>query len=108
MSYDVSLTIDTGGKEPREVVDCGNYTYNVAPMFAKALGGNGLRDLHGEAAWKVIPKLEVAVSQMQEHANDYRQLNPPNGWGDYDGALAWLQGILASCKENPKCIIRIS
>ena len=36
MSWDVYLTIDTGIEE-REVIDIGNYTYNVAPMYKKAI-----------------------------------------------------------------------
>lgn len=108
MSYDISLNIDTGGRYPATIVDCGNYTYNVAPMFARALGGKGLNDIDGEEAWKVIPKLEHAIEHMGTHAADYRELNPPNGWGNYDGALEYLRGVLKACKENPKCTIRIS
>lgn len=108
MSYDFALEIDTGGQMPATVADCGNCTYNVAPMFYKALGEGGINKLHGEEAWKVIPKLEHAIEHMEAHAADYRELNPPNGWGNYDGALEYLRGILKACKEHPKCTIRIS
>lgn len=107
MSYDVSLAIDTGGDSMRDVVDCGNMTYNVGPMFVRALGGKGLRDLHGFEAWKILPKLKAAVEHMETQPSIYTALELANGWGNYKGALEYLEGIYKECVRNPKCTIRV-
>jgi hypothetical protein len=107
MSYDVSLAIDTGAPTLTHVVDCGNYTYNVGTMFRKALGGKGLYDLNGVEAWKVIAKLRLAVDTMRRNRDEYEALNPENGWGNYEGALEYLVGILKECEQHSKCVILI-
>lgn len=105
MSWDISLTINTGIKE-REIVDCGNYTYNVSDMYVKAMG-KSLSDLHGKKAKDVIPLLKTGVKAMLTDPIEMKKLSPENGWGDYDGALEYLQGILKACEENPECIVRV-
>lgn len=105
MSYDVSLVINTG-KQMHEVVEVGNYTYNVGPMFYKALGV-GLGDLEGVVASEAIPRLRAAVADMVDNPVPYEAMNPSNGWGDYAGALRYLRKLLECCEENPLCTIHV-
>jgi hypothetical protein len=113
MSYDVSLTINTG-KADHEVVDCGNYTYNVSPMYRKAfplatkgiqLGINCLHDMRADAAAEI---LNVAIDAMVQNKEEYIALNPSNGWGNYDGALSFLCNIRSLCLIHPLCTVKIS
>lgn len=111
MSYwtSVYMTVDTGGAEPRyvELVEVGNYTSNVAGMWATALGF-GLADLSQKNAGASLPSLQRAVAAMEANPTRYEEMNPPNGWGDYQGALSYLRRLRDACAEHPKATIRIS
>ena len=108
MSYDVYMVVDTGGTEPAYVTESRNYTYNVSPMFRAALGGKGLNDLQGLSGAEAAVKLTSALAFMVGHRDEMVALNPENGWGDYNGALRFLEGILEDCLKHPKAQVRIS
>lgn len=110
MSYWVYLEIDTGAPEGEwpDAVEIGNMTSNVSPMWAKALGGVRLRDFHHVNAGEAAPKLAEAVKAMEADPDGYEEMNPPNGWGDYDGALGFLRDLAEACAKHPKCRIRVS
>ena len=105
MSWSVHLNINTGIEE-REVVYIGNYTYNVAPMYAKAMGITP-SDLDGKKCSEVIPILRKGVLNMTENPRMYKVMNPPNGWGEYESALKFLEEIYKACVNNPKCKIEV-
>lgn len=108
MSYDVHFEIDTGGEEPVEIAEY-NYTYSCAPMFQLALGGEGINELGGCAGdW--IEHLERAVNHMVHPDNEaiYKSMNPSNGWGDYYGAVGFLNNLLDAARCHPKTTIRVS
>jgi uncharacterized protein (DUF2235 family) len=109
MSYDISLEIDTGAPDGEwaEVVEIGNCTSNVSPMWRKALGVS-LSDFHQVNAAEAAPKLADAVKAMESDPAGYRAMNPPNGWGDYEGALAYLRKLAEACARHPKCRIWVS
>ena len=100
MSYGVRLTATV----PTTVHEAG-ITSNLGPMFRQALG-YGLKDLPTDATACIEP-LERAVHDMIVSPDTYRELNPPNGWGDYDGALTFLQRLLQACREYPNAAVEI-
>lgn len=108
MSYDIYLDIDTGAGEPQTVVEIGNYTSNAAPMWREALGGRRLRDYHGAPCSEAAGPLADAVKRMEADPDKYRGMNPPNGWGDYEGALRYLRTLAEACAEHSKCTIYVS
>jgi hypothetical protein len=110
VSYDVTLSVDTGGKEPAYLTDVldENYTYNVSPMFYDALGEGGLNGLHGMDAGEAAKKVQIAIALMTRDQAKYEAMNPSNGWGDYHGALRFLRAIGTACTENPKARVVIS
>ncbi len=113
MSWYAYVTIDTGGEGRAVVEEIGNCTYNLAPMFDKAFNFDygeypGLRGLHELGAHGAILILKNAVAKMKANSGEYRKLNPPNGWGNYEIALEYLEAILAACVEHPKGTIEIS
>lgn len=107
MSYDVWLTIDTGGPNPALVAEIGNCTSNVSPMWADALG-RSLGQYDGAIAAYALPDLRAAVACMEDDPAHYRAMDPVNGWGDYEGALDYLRRLVVACAANPKATIRIS
>jgi len=109
MSYDFEMFIDTGGQELRALAgyDNLNYTYNVSPMFCKAFGPNGIHVLAEQKGKKCIPKIIKAIKDMKKNSKAYKELNPANGWGCYEGALVTLKTLLKWCVENPKATLVI-
>lgn len=103
MSYDIKLV----DKNNNKTMDIGNYTYNVNPMYKKALGSS-LSDLHGKSTKEVLNLLENGVIDMKYHKEDYKKLNPVNGYGNYKGALEFLERLYHGCKKHFKSYIYIS
>ena len=103
MSYDISIH----AMRETQVFDT-NYTYNVSGMFRKALGGDGINDLHGKKCKDCIKPLQDAVKHMEENPKEYEMLNPSNGWGNFAGAYKVMQELLQSCIENPAGKISIN
>lgn len=60
-----------------------------------------LADLHDRRCGDLVPLLEAAVDHMAANPEVYRAINPPSGWGDYDGALRYLAGIECWCRAHP-------
>ena len=106
MSYWVSLCINTG-KENKEVVDIGNMTSNIAPMYYDAFGKDW-KFINNQKCKDIIGFIEEAYLKMENNPDKYKAMNPSNGWGNYEGALEYLKSILKECEENPNCIISIS
>ena len=44
---------------------------------------------------------------MIEYEEEYRELQPSNGWGTYDGLLAKLKDLRNCCENNPDGIIEV-
>ena len=108
MSYDVGLYMHTG-KQEVEVVDCGNYTYNVSPMLQLAFDEDtGINVLEGSLAQDCIGGLNKAIKHMQDFPTAHMALSPSNGWGSYEGCMRWLRNILSYCEQHPLATLRIT
>ena len=44
-----------------------NYTYNVSPMFRKALGEDGINQFHNKKAGDCIATLEKGIKEMENN-----------------------------------------
>lgn len=106
MSYDIRLVINTGGERPAAVTDYRGPTYNLGPMFALALG-EPIGGLRGQIAVNIIPTLQQAIKSMKRSPAKFKKLNPPNGWGNYEGALESLCWLLEVCQEHPLATVEI-
>lgn len=107
MSYDIWMEMDTGGEEPAQVDEVGNYTCNCSPMFRKALGGISLSELDGRAGGEVAEQVSTGVKAMIDDPATYEAMNPTNGWGDYESALDYLKRLALACRRHPKARIRV-
>ena len=112
MSLDIWLhmEIDTGYSEliSIDLGDNMNMTHNVAPMWRLARCFDALYESKGKLAGEVLPELKAALIDMQNYPAKYKELNPPNGWGDYDSAMYFLSQVIDNFKKYPKAIISVS
>lgn len=102
MSWDVILENNDDFSE----IDVCNYSYNVSPMFKKA--GLNFVELNERNATEVSRILTDVIIRMTEKPNDYRELNPSNGWGTYEGAIGFLAKIIKQCLLYPQYSVKIT
>lgn len=107
MSYDIWLTIDTGGESPVEISDTWwNYTSNVSAMWRAA--GVDLAEHDGKLAGDVAQELALAIVELQEHPAKYRAMDSPNGWGTYDNLVPALIRLLDTYTLHPRATVVVS
>lgn len=85
-----------------------NITHNVSPMWRKAEIFDELYKSNGKQPKEIVEQLEQGLFMMQIHSEDYKSLNPKNGWGDYKNAVQFLSEVIESCKLYPEAKIKIS
>lgn len=106
MSYDIWLSIDTGGPEPAYVGKDWNYTSNCGPMWRAA--GADLADFHGKTAGECLPILEKAIAELRANPAKYIAMNPANGWGSYDSLVPALGELADTFSRHPKATVEVS
>jgi hypothetical protein len=113
MSLDIELYIkceDAGDGEEHchTLPGCDwNYTHNVSDMWREAGCYEALYESNDKRAREILPDLQKAVQAMTDDPEKYKDMNPPNGWGDYSSALSWLQEIRSACERYPNARIWI-
>jgi hypothetical protein len=78
-----------------------NYTYNVASMWYDCYPDKGIREIYGaqgSVALKILRKLR---EHMEDNAERLREMEPDNGWGSFDGALEFINKLIAASLRNP-------
>ena len=104
MSLDVSIS----AKREMIIYDT-NITYNLADMYYKCIDKEkGFKKLNGMNCKEALPIINNAIQDMLNNADEYRKLNPKNGWGSYEGLLSNLQEMRNCCENNLDGIIDIS
>lgn len=89
----------------------GNITHNLAPMAAKAGVYDAMwrPDEHGlKLAGQLIEPLKAGLEALRANPAEFRELNPANGWGDYDGLVRFVTNYLAACEANPHATVSVS
>ena len=104
MSWDISLKEKQSADV--EVIEVGNYTYNVSKMYIEAIGKT-LGEFHEMQSLDAVETLRSGVVEMISNPDKYRAMNPVNGYGNYEGALKYLQTFLHECEKNPNSIIEV-
>lgn len=104
----LEITVDTGGEEPF-VADLWqrNITTNLAAMWTRAGMAGAFRDADKRLAGALLPQLEAGVAAMLNDPLAFEKLNPPDGWGNYEGALKFAQSYRDACRRHPKATVRI-
>ncbi len=93
--------------------DWDGMTYNLTPMFAEAGFYELLfRGLNGRGKLvttdELLPVVCAGYADMVASPQKYRAMNPPNGWGDYEGALKFTQQLRDACERYPGAIVEVS
>lgn len=106
MSFGLDIeTHDVYGK-PLCVDVVNGHTYNLTPMWAKALpeviGEIGTsRALDGWCTSELIPHLDKGVVDIIANAEEYRELKPSNGRGNYEGFREIFLKFAELCHKHP-------
>lgn len=79
----------------------------LMPMYTKAMGFS-LFEFNGKDAGDCVNALAFGIGNMAREPEEYKKLNPANGWGDYDVALAFLRLMEHTCRQHPLCRVRVT
>lgn len=104
---DIEITHPDGYVTTIEVVD--GHTYNLTPMWRKAINlptFQSTRDMDGRTCADFAPALARGLLDAGSKSSEYRELDPPNGWGDYDGFLEILVRFTRLAYEHPTGVLR--
>ena len=91
------------------------YSRNITHNLGKMADAAGIY----EALWRpeevgftkakdLIAPLEKGLAKLKEKPDHFKELNPPNGWGNYEGLVDFVEEYLAKCKELPEANVRVS
>lgn len=81
-----------------------NLTYNLSPMLWAA-GMPPWKEFIGMRAGDAGSIWQAVVDELQDDPDKYKELNPANGWGDYDGAVEVLTALAAACMQHPDATV---
>jgi len=105
----VSLDVHLEAVRPTEVY-WRNITHNLAPMAREA----GIYDVlwrpeevGATKAKQLVMGLALGLSALEADPDHFRQWNPENGWGSYEGLVEFVREYLAACVENPDADVRV-
>lgn len=56
----------------------------------------------------LIEPLENGLKQLRDDPERYKVHNPENGWGNYEGLVAFVADYLGACRRYPEATIRVS
>lgn len=59
-------------------------------------------------AVQLIEPLEAGLALLQSEPDRFREFNPPNGWGTYEGLVDFVADYLNACKEHPDATVEVS
>lgn len=65
-------------------------------------------ELAGIRAGDLGEKVLMVVTQLRERPTHFKQWDPPNLWGDYDGLLATFESFLRSIEAHPDARLGVS
>jgi hypothetical protein len=115
MSLDINLVVT----QPVSIYS-NNITHNLGVMASAVTLDSGMNpeltlydvlwrpDEHGfQQALDIVDLLEQALEIMERDCDRLHELNPENGWGDYDGLVRFVRDYLRACEANPQAVIEV-
>jgi hypothetical protein len=112
----MSLDIDLMVVQPVSVYEA-NITHNLGKMADAVVLDNGKTlyqvlwrpDDHG---WKfardISDMLDAGWNILLSDPERFKQFNPENGWGSYDGLVNFVYKYRNACWDNPDAELRVS
>lgn len=113
MSLDVYLEIgpcEHCGREAEAVWDY-NITHNLNKMADEAGIYFALwrpEEIGITKAKQLIEPLGDGLKKLLENPTKYKEHNPSNGWGDYDGLVRFVTEYIKACGQYPDANVRAS
>jgi hypothetical protein len=104
MSLDIWLEVpDKYSNDGYWMTEDLNVTYNLTPMFRLAFDGPSMAELliKYPTAKSSIRPIRRGIQYMLDNPDECIKLNPPNGWGNYDIALEFLNDALEYAERYP-------
>jgi hypothetical protein len=85
-------------------IELGSITYNLSPMLREAgmppwATFDGLTASEASHIWRNVRE------KLLGDPDHYKTLNPPNGWGTYDGLVAQLDIMIEQCIRHPRLTV---
>jgi len=105
MSLDVYLLVT----KPVPIYEA-NVTHNLNGMAEEAGIYKHLwrpDELGITKASELIAPLTDGLSLLESDPARFNALNPPNGWGSYEGLCRFVRNYLNACRENPDADIDV-
>lgn len=59
-------------------------------------------------AHQLIEPLRQGLHELKLNPDLYKQFNPKNGWGSYDGLVKFVEAYLNACYEYPDADVNVS
>jgi hypothetical protein len=82
-----------------------NITYNLSPMWNEIYPVDRyMVDIDGMSGEQSLPKLQYALDKLRSEKDHFEKLNPPNGWGTYQGFVEAIERLIDIAKDHPKGI----
>ena len=88
-----------------------NITHNLNKMAMKAGVYKALwrpEEIGITRAGQLVDPLSKGLNVLIKNPEKFKKLNPINGWGSYDGLLAFIEAYLEACKNYPDAYIEVS
>jgi hypothetical protein len=83
-------------------------THNLVPMAKEAGLYNFLwhpEEIGISLASQLIDPLEEGIIRLKATPEKFKKLNPPNGWGSYEGFVKFCESVLRVCRNYPDSTI---
>lgn len=116
MSADLWLSYEAGGECEDE--ECQflhsfqvfniNVTYNLSPMLRKCGWKWDRERLDGKKAADIAEAVEATLIKLKADPEKFREMNPPNGWGTYDGLVEQWERFSRAVAHYPDAIVGTS
>lgn len=87
---------------------CRSYDRETKEWREEQCNNWGLGLIHEAPASEAAGILAAAVERMAASPEEYKPMEPDNGWGDYEGALEFLRWVAEMAAKHPATTIRIS
>lgn len=114
MSYDVTFRIGPqipcpacghSALKSGEELFSANHTSNTSRMWRMA--GCDLIKFHGKRAHELTTCLRDAIQVIATNQEEYKLLEPENGWGTVLSTLKFLKSVCTACDMYPDAVLEI-
>lgn len=79
-----------------------SYTYNVSQMWYEIYPeSKGMIDIDGMQGADAYNRLANARNHLEKEPDKFIAMNPPNGWGSYEGLLDFINRLISASLKHP-------